>query len=741
MKEEVIEKARALFVAGLTHRQIESEVRAAGHTFSRRCLYDRIDRGVRRPGLIERFGWKLEPNADGRQKRSGKRNARRGRTARETSNAFANSDLRTHSKRRRARSDRPKQKRERAAAPQQIPNPEPAAQTGDWLPKNADDFQRWLQAAAPGMQWDLAHQQEIFRQLQRVSDGTLKRLMIFMPPRHGKSELVTIRYSAWQLLRNPRKRVVIGSYNQHLANKFSRAVRQVLAEAEDKMTPEERGQIGEGGTPAAHVYPKPRTPASEAGIRRSPETVQCRDTTLAVNTNRRMFPASRNINTMSEWETALGGGAKAVGVGAGITGYGADLMVIDDPVKSRAQAESQTYRDKTYDWFRNDICTRLEPNAAMILIQTRWHEDDLAGRILNDMKNGGEQWEVVSLPAIKEEFPGSSEDALQDEDPQNDPPQDETSSNSADSASVTAIQQNRKRTKAMTNYEKMLLAKATETIQSSPIADMRSEIPSNEIAESSPASDLRPDISDTEDEEQLSESNEARNPNTEVQIPRDPTKQALWPERYPVAVLEQRKDEIGSYCFAALYQQTPSPAEGGILKREWFTRIVDAAPAGLRWCRGYDLAVSTKTTADYTASFRVARGPDDTFYIADGFRKRIDFPDQRRFVMERMAEEGSTQHGIESALHGQALVQDLHRDVSGAYAPLKAVRVDVDKVTRALSWANHAEAGRVALVRGPWIDDFLEEVAAFPTGRYDDQIDAVSLAIRMLARKPQVYSF
>src|SRR5262249_28726051 len=116
--------------------------------------------------------------------------------------------------------------------------------------------------------------------------------------------------------------------------------------------------------------------------------------------------AFRPPNSAEEWETPHGGGVRAVGVGAGVTGYGASLIIIDDPVKNRAEAESKTYRDKVFDWFNDDISPRLEPDGAMILIQTRWHEDDLAGRLIQEMVNGGEQWEILALPAIAEEGAG-----------------------------------------------------------------------------------------------------------------------------------------------------------------------------------------------------------------------------------------------------------------------------------------------------------------------------------------------
>ena len=88
-----------------------------------------------------------------------------------------------------------------------------------------------------------------------------------------------------------------------------------------------------------------------------------------------------------------------VGLWGGGTGYGASLIIVDDPVTSRAHAESKKMREKVCDWFNDDLYTRLEPNGAIILIQTRWHEDDLAGRLLREAREeGGEKWEVVNLP-------------------------------------------------------------------------------------------------------------------------------------------------------------------------------------------------------------------------------------------------------------------------------------------------------------------------------------------------------
>lgn len=207
---------------------------------------------------------------------------------------------------------------------------------------------------------------------------------------------------------------------------------------------------------------------------------------------------------------------------------------------------------------------------------------------------------------------------------------------------------------------------------------------------------------------------------------------ALWPERYGVAALAEIERRIGASSFAALYQQRPSPAEGGLFKRAWFTEVVRAAPPGLKWARGYDLAVSTRTTADYTASFRCAFDGEGNLYIADGFRMRIEAPEQRQYIIGRILAETDTEHGIESAVHALAMIQDLRRNHRLRGRRFRKVKVDGDKVARASAWSPLGAERRIRLVRGPWNDAFVAEAAAFPNGSHDDQIDAVSVAVQML---------
>lgn len=218
-----------------------------------------------------------------------------------------------------------------------------------WLPSAAveepsepQEFDKWLHTVTPGWTWDWKYQIVIQQHLKNITDGKGKKnLMLFLPPRHGKSEMVTVRYPVWRLERKPDTRVIVGAYNQELALKFSRKMRRIARER---------------------------------------------------------LPLSDERTAVQDWETPQGGGVRAVGVGGGITGQGGDLIIIDDPVKSRKEANSKVYRDMVWDWYTDDLYTRQEPGCAIILIMTRWHEDDLAGRILrsDDLPN----WEVIDLPAL-----------------------------------------------------------------------------------------------------------------------------------------------------------------------------------------------------------------------------------------------------------------------------------------------------------------------------------------------------
>ena len=174
----------------------------------------------------------------------------------------------------------------------------------------------------------------------------------------------------------------------------------------------------------------------------------------------------------------------------------------------------------------------------------------------------------------------------------------------------------------------------------------------------------------------------------------------------------------------------------GLIRREWF-QIVEAAPAGLRWCRYWDLATSTRQTADYTASVRAAFGDDGTLYLADGLRGRWEWPEGRRVILQTLALEPDVTVGVEQVAFQQAAVQDLLAAPESHGRTVRGVSVDRDKLARAQPWIARAEQGKCALVRGSWVPDFLSEAEAFPEGGHDDQVDAVSGAVALAAIPPK----
>lgn len=193
-----------------------------------------------------------------------------------------------------------------------------------------------------------SHHHRIAEKLEAVERGEIDRLMIFMPPRHGKSELASKRFPAWCLGRDPKRQIIAASYNSDLASDFGRNVRNIVAAPEFSQV--------FGGVSLA--------PDSQAANR--------------MNTNK-------------------GGTYVAAGVGTAVTGRGANIALIDDPFKDREEADSERRRELVWDWYRSTLYTRLMPGGAVVLIQTRWHEDDLAGRLL---ELEGDQWDVLELPAI-----------------------------------------------------------------------------------------------------------------------------------------------------------------------------------------------------------------------------------------------------------------------------------------------------------------------------------------------------
>jgi predicted phage terminase large subunit-like protein len=129
-------------------------------------------------------------------------------------------------------------------------------------------------------------------------------------------------------------------------------------------------------------------------------------------------------------------------------------------------------------------------------------------------------------------------------------------------------------------------------------------------------------------------------------------------------------------------------------------------------------------------------------YIDGGYRRRVEFPEQRRYIIERIYAERDTEHCVEGNQNGDAVVQDILSELRLRGRSLRSIRVTDPKTARAVPWINTAEQGRLYLIRGPWNEEFIDEACSFPLGTHDDQIDAVSLAVQMLEkRKFAAFSF
>lgn len=391
-------------------------------------------------------------------------------------------------------------------------------------------------------------------------------LVIEMPPRHGKTLTTSQLYPTWHLGRNPNHHLMLVSYGATLAYENSRASRNLIRDP---------------------YYP-PIFP-----------TVSLSSDRQAVDT----------------WKLqGYEGGVNALGVTGGATGKGAHILIIDDPIKSRAEAESEVYRNRTWSAFTSDLFTRLAPGGAVILMATRWHMDDLTGRVLELAHTLNRQVVRLRLPAMAEE---------------NDP--------------------------------------------------------------------LGRDVG-----------------------------QALWGKRYPIERLDELRATLGEYEFSSLYQQNPMPSKAGLFDVSNIG-IVDTYPDGLDTMRFYDLAVTAKKTSDYTAGALLGIGKDETIYILDMYRVQKNPVDVKNDIIQNATIDGtSTRIRLEAEKAGIIQLDYLLQEPAFRPYSIDAVPPKGDKYTRAQPFASRVNAGKVKMLRGVWNRALLDELAVFPMGKHDDQVDALS---------------
>lgn len=424
----------------------------------------------------------------------------------------------------------------------------------------------------------------------KLPDGK-KKLMVFMPPQEGKSERVSHRFPLWLLHQNPTLRISMVSYNDELARRWGAAIKN------DLLT-----HNGTDGT-------------VDVGLRLSPDE-----------------------QAAGRWNVErYGGGLYCVGIRGALTGKAVDVLIIDDPVKDLETAQSKSNRDAAWSFWTSVATPRMSPDTIVVLIQTRWHEDDLAGRIL---ASEGDEWEVVSIPAIADQ--------------PNDP----------------------------------LKRSIGERLQS-------------------------------------------------VRGDRD------W---------DRIRRNVGEYVWAALYQQRPSPLKGGLFKRTRFkywqplpVHFASYGPCGGRRLQldnrvfnlddcwrfiTVDLAASVSTSADWTVAAAWAVTNDADLLLLDLVRDRVLESGHWDLVNPLRLKYAVDIVFVESRMFGTTMV----RDAVTNGVPIVELVADTDKITRSIPATARVDAGKLWFPNAAdWLPLYESELASFPNGSFDDQVDITSYAARAVA--------
>lgn len=440
----------------------------------------------------------------------------------------------------------------------------------------AEDYAFSRLIAYAAYQWpsynDAPHHRMIARHLEAVERGDITRLMITMPPRHGKSMLASEFFPAWYMGRNPDHYVVTATYAQELADDFGRKVKNQIEDAAFQA-----------------IFP---------GVGLADDSKSAK----------RFHIEGAGLGGI-EHATTQRGAFYAVGVGGPLTGRGAHLLLIDDPVKNREDADSEVVRRKIKDWYTSTAYTRLMPGGRIVIIQTRWHDDDLSGWLQAEHKH--EDWAILDLPAIN-----------------------------ADG-------------------------------------------------------------------------------------------EALWPEQYPVEALERIKRALPARDWSALYQQQPQPDEGTYFQRGWFKRWQTLPSVHFYGTSDY----ATKDgSGDFTVHHIWGVDAQGDLYLADRWRGQTTsdvWIERQCDLIERwkplawFGEAGPIWRAIEPALMRRMRER-------GTPVRMEALPSVADKPTSARGFQSRAATGRVYLPDTPEGEVVIDELIRFPTGKYDDEVDACSKIGRAL---------
>jgi predicted phage terminase large subunit-like protein len=438
------------------------------------------------------------------------------------------------------------------------------------------DYKEYVEYVHGGLYQHAKHTEYLCNIIQEAIDTKKKMIngelplknqyiALSIPPRHGKSMTITETLPSFYLGQFPNDRVILAGYNSDFATKFGKKNKEKVERFGEKVF----GRSLKKGTSSA-----------------------------------------------TDWDIEdHRGGVISRGILSGVTGEGADLMIIDDPIKTREEADSQVTRDKIWGEWIDSFSTRLHPAAIVIIIMTRWHENDLVGRLLDTEYGEPLPWKVINLPL--------------ECDTENDP----------------------------------LGRKIGEP---------------------------------------------------------------LW-DRYGYDFIETRK-KMSASSFNALYQGRPTSQEGNLVKREWWKKY-DKLPVIPRMIMSVDATFKDSDTSDYV-SIQVWGKSGVNAYLIDRVKARMDFPTTLKEIRRIKAKHPDISGiFVEDKANGSAIISMLRNKMSGVIP----VNPQGGKVARVNAISDYIQAGNVWLPKNePWVEEYIEEWAAFPKGKNDDEVDSGSQALNKL---------
>lgn len=445
-----------------------------------------------------------------------------------------------------------------------------------YMEKVKKSYTDYVEYTHNGLYQHAKHTRYICNQIQKVINNKKKMIngeiplrnqyiALSIPPRHSKSMTITETLPSYYLGQFPNDRVILGGYGTDFTKKFSKKNKEKVEQFGKKLF----------------------------GIE-----------------------IKKDTSAATDWDLqGSRGGVIARGITAGVTGEGADLLIIDDPVKTREEADSEVYRNKIWGEWVDSFSTRLHPGAIVIVIMTRWHEDDLVGRLLNPEYGEVLPWQVINLPLEAEE----------------------------------------------------------DDVLGRKIGD------------------------------------------------------PLWSERYGNDFIETRKKYPAS--FNALYQGRPTSQEGNIVKREWWQYYNTLPKVIPRMIMSVDATFKDTDTSDFV-SIQVWGKVGTNAYLIDRHKARMDFPTTLKAIKAMKARYAKISGiFIEDKANGSAIISMLRNKISG----IIPVNPQGGKVARVNAISDYIQAGNVWIPKNePWVNEFVEEFAAFPRGKNDDDVDSASQALNKL---------